>query len=119
VADRAIRARLGRVIGHRTVSLDDERAGSFSNLVGPERVTATEYEYLVAERADVQEFDVILRRLTSARDHEIVVEYLVQQAHGDPSPSHTVADLFGLGRPAVRQVVSRSLRRVRGVTAAC
>jgi hypothetical protein len=118
-ADLAIRARLGRAIGHRTVSLDDERAGSVADLAAPAPSRATEYEALVAERADVQEFDARLRRLTSARDHEIVVEYLVQQAYGDPSPSHTVADQFGLGRPAVRQVVSRSLRRVRGAGAAC
>jgi DNA-directed RNA polymerase specialized sigma24 family protein len=112
-ADRAVRSRIGRAIGHRGIPLDDERAVAAAKRPAPEPVTPLVYEDLMVQRPELGVFDAALRRLASARDHDIVVEYLVQQAYDDPSPSHTVAAQFGIGAPAVRQVVSRALRRVK------
>jgi hypothetical protein len=50
---------------------------------------------------------------TSARDAEVVLLYLQQQASRDPSPSHTVAMLVGRRPDAVRQAFHRSRRRLR------
>ena len=51
--------------------------------------------------------------VASERDRQVVRQYLLQQAYGDPSPSHTVADDFDLTPENVRQIVSRVRRRLR------
>ena len=51
----------------------------------------------------------------TASNRRIVIEYLEQQAAGDPSPAHTVGQVFDLTPAAVRQVCSRTLRKVRAL----
>jgi hypothetical protein len=58
---------------------------------------------------------LLVTTLLTERDRRIVVEYLQQQAAGDPSPSHTVGRMFELAPATVRQVCSRALRKVRAV----
>jgi hypothetical protein len=41
------------------------------------------------------------------RDRQVHVEYRIQAANGDPSPAHTVAELFGLRPDHVRQIDHR------------
>ena len=74
-----------------------------------------EYDELVERDPRFASFDDVLRDCTSERDRRIVVEYLQQQAAGDPSPSHTVGHMFGLTPAAVRQVFSRTMRKLRTV----
>ena len=58
-----------------------------------------------------------LASVTTARDLRVVLLFAVQQAQGDPSPSHTVADATGLQPGNVRQIVSRTRRRLGGLVA--
>jgi hypothetical protein len=110
-ARRAIRAHIARSIGHRTVEFDD---------VAHDRGDAR--EPLALELIDLVErderfatFDDALRACTGDRNRRIVIEYLEQQTAGDPSPAHTVGQMFDLSPPAVRQVCSRTLRKVRAL----
>ena len=58
-----------------------------------------------------------LEDTTSERDREILLAYKLQAALGDPSPAHTVGDAFQLKPATVRQVVKRSLDRLRKLAA--
>jgi len=109
-AERAIHAVVVAGAGHRSVELDDEhhqRPEPYTVVVGREP-----YRQLVAERADVAEFDHVLRQVTSARDYGVYVEYLIQQEFGDRSPANTVARQFELSAANVRQIVCRIRRRL-------
>ncbi len=53
-----------------------------------------------------------LSSVVSARDLRVVLLFTVQQSSGDPSPSRTVADATGLQPDNVRQIVSRTRRRL-------
>jgi hypothetical protein len=53
-----------------------------------------------------------LTSLISSRDLRVVLLFAVQQSQGDPSPSHTVAGTTGLKPDNVRQIVSRTRRRL-------
>ncbi len=56
-----------------------------------------------------------LEAVASPRDGAILLEFGVQAILGDPSPAVTVATLRGMTPEAVRQVVSRTRRRLRGL----
>jgi hypothetical protein len=107
----AIRAEVARSIGHRCVELDDQRHDECQ--AAP--VDMVDYDELVERDPRFASFDDVLRECTTERDHRIVVEYLQQQAAGDPSPAHTVGHMFGLAPATVRQACSRALRKVRKV----
>ena len=53
-----------------------------------------------------------LASVSTGRDLQVVLLFAVQQAQGDPSPSHTVADATGLRPDNVRQIVSRTRGRL-------
>jgi len=59
-----------------------------------------------------------LMSVASDRDLRVVLLFAVQQAQGDPSPSHTVADATGLKADNVRQIVSRTRRGLHGLVEA-
>jgi hypothetical protein len=48
----------------------------------------------------------------SERDATVHLEYRVQKALGDPSPSHTVADMVGLQAANNRQIDNRMRKKV-------
>ena len=108
----AIRAEIARAIGHRCVELDDHRHEADLQTAP---VYMADYDELVERDPRFASFDDVLRGCTSERDRCIVVEYLQQQAGGDPSPSHTVGLMFGLTPAAVRKVVSRAMHKLRTV----
>ena len=107
----AIRAEVARSIGHRCVELDDSQYDGCP----PVPVDMVDYDELVERNPRFASFDDVLRECTSERDRRIVVEYLQQQAAGDPSPSHTVGQMFDLAPATARQVFSRAMRKVRRV----
>jgi hypothetical protein len=53
----------------------------------------------------------------SERDRAVHVEYRVQKAAGDPSPSRTVSAAFGLRPDNVRQIDARMRRKLRALAA--
>lgn len=58
-----------------------------------------------------------LEDVTSQRDREILLAYKLQASLGDPSPANTVGAAFDLKPATVRQVVKRSLDRLRDLAA--
>jgi len=56
-----------------------------------------------------------LELVANARDRAILLEVAVQTEMGDPSPSVTVAAMREMTPAAVRQVVSRTRRRLVGL----
>lgn len=58
-----------------------------------------------------------LERVTGPRNRAITLEVKVQQAAGDPSPAVTVAQQFDMKPDAVRQVVKRTLDKLRALAA--
>jgi len=56
-----------------------------------------------------------LQLVANARDRSILLEVAVQTELGDPSPSVTVAAMREMTPAAVRQVVSRTRRRLHGL----
>lgn len=59
-----------------------------------------------------------LQHVTTARNRTIVLDVKVQAALGDPSPAATVGALHGLRAEAVRQIVKRTLDRLRTLASA-
>ncbi len=118
-AASAIRAAIALEIGHPCADVD------------PDRLLEADAVDLVADQVDDVDLDALAGReprfdlfrravqaSTTHRDQAVVEQYLVQQALGDPSPSHTVAAEFELNPACVRQVVARARRRVRALQAA-
>jgi hypothetical protein len=72
---------------------------------------------VLAELAEGSETVALVRdgldAVASPRDGAILLEFGVQAILGDPSPAVTVATLRGMTPEAVRQVVSRTRRRLR------
>ena len=56
-----------------------------------------------------------LEMVANARDRAILLEVAIQTGMGDPSPSVTVAAMREMTPAAVRQVVSRTRRRLHGL----
>src|SRR5438067_662844 len=104
-----IGAEVARSFGHRCVELDD---GQYDGCP-PAPVDMVDYDELVERNPRFASFDDVLRECTSERDRRIVVEHLQQQAAGDPSPSHTVGQMFDLAPATARQGISRAMRKVR------
>jgi DNA-directed RNA polymerase specialized sigma24 family protein len=120
-ASRAIRAMVYEAVGHRVVELDegsfDEGADSASEVpvpgapTGEDRVVE-EFVHMACRHPFVRLLLEALRGVASERDYEVVLEYVVQRSNGDPSPSHTVAREFDLSPDNVRQIFSRTRRRL-------
>lgn len=111
-AANAIRAAVAREIGHALVDLDEDRLedraaspGSGGGRLDLDELAASDTRFGLFREA--------IAFAGSPRDREIAEQYLIQQALGDPSPSHTVATQFGLTSANVRQIVCRVRRRVR------
>jgi hypothetical protein len=115
-ARAAVRAEVANRIGHRTEVLDLDRL----DRVDREPVTlpasvegSAALDRLAARHPEVAAFTERLDAVASPRDRQVFAEYLLQQSHGDPSPSHTVAAILGLTPANVRQIVCRVRGRVR------
>ncbi len=122
-AYRAVRARIYEVVGHRYVELDDGSFDDVAHADGASGPGSTPWHDLDAEQvlrdvarlvgdARLTFFLEVLRYFVSERDYEVVVEYLVQKYLDDPSPSQTVAGRLGLSDANVRQIASRTRRRL-------
>lgn len=86
-------------------SVDDEEvAATFARLVQEVPVVG-----LVAEACEAA-------RIEAAAMY-CLLEYRIQQDQGDPSPARTLAPRYGITPDALRQRVSRNVRRLRAVVA--
>ena len=120
-ASRAIRAMVYEAVGHRVVELDEgtfdegpdhaPEAPMVGEPTGADRVVE-EFVHLACRHPFVRLLLETLRGVSSVRDYEVVLEYVVQRSNGDPSPSHTVAREFGISSDNVRQIFSRTRRKL-------
>ncbi len=110
-AANAIRAAVAREIGHALAELDDDRFEHQPAESGPGE-THLDLAALASRDRRFGLFREAIAVATSRRDRDIAEQYLIQQALGDPSPSHTIAAEFGLSPANVRQIVCRVRRRV-------
>lgn len=123
-AQHRIRQLVAHHVGQYADSIDDGRLSTTEKL---EHLAATtplaahdngmsELEALARLSASEEVCALLLAALedtTTERDREILLAYKLQAALGDPSPANTVGDAFRLKPATVRQVVKRSLDRLR------
>jgi RNA polymerase sigma factor (sigma-70 family) len=115
-AERAIRAEIGRVVGHRSVPVSDEHVTAIAppDDVSADTVTLT----ALADRNPMVALLLsAVAEIGSPRDQQVFVEYRLQLDLRDPSPSHAVARLFGLSPANVRQIHRRMRVRLNELVA--
>ena len=115
-AERAIRAEVGRVIGHRCVPVTDEHVESIAPALPPDAATVT-LAALAERNPMVALLLAAVAEIGSPRDQEVFLEYRIQLDLGDPSPSHVVAELCGLRSANVRQIYRRMRVRLAELVA--
>lgn len=116
----AIRAAVVREIGHARADVEIDGLDGLGIEWASAAVPGGEVD-LDAMAAGDGRLSLLLQAIAatgSDRDAHVVRQYLIQQALGDPSPSHTVAGEYGLSPDNVRQIVSRVRRKVRRLQAA-
>ena len=123
-----IRQLVARHVGQFADSIDDGRKSTTEKLehlaattpLGAHDNGMSELEALARLSASEKVCALLLAALedtTTERDREILLAYKLQAALGDPSPANTVGDAFRLKPATVRQVVKRSLDRLRKLAA--
>jgi hypothetical protein len=112
-AAKAIRAEVARVVGHRTVTPDEDELGGEPSGATPDApLGADDFRALAARHPLVAQLAEVVAQLGSARDQQVFIEYRLQKELGDPSPSHVVAREFGLTPANVRQIDCRMRRKL-------
>ncbi len=120
-ADRAIRHAVAAHLGNPAVTFDPEVhdvAADLTGAGGPEvpGQPSDELEDLarLAERDPrIALLVEAVRTVGSPRDQQVLWQYRIQLANGDPSPANTVAELFDLRPANVRQIHCRMRRGLR------
>jgi hypothetical protein len=119
----AIRAEIGRAVGHHTVRGDDQDfessdADSDRGNDGDDGMLGTDdFAELARRHPTVALLADAVRSVGSPRDQRIFIQYRLQKGLGDPSPAHVVAAEFGVTPANVRQIDCRMRRRVAAVLA--
>lgn len=114
--------RVHQIVGHwidlhhdaLELSYDDPRDPEWS--IGTEPDMDAVVTVLASGSSTVALLDEALRRVCSDRDRSIVFEVATQRVLADPAAAETVATAYGMKPDAVRQVLSRSLRRLRSLS---
>jgi hypothetical protein len=135
-ARRRIARCVDRLIGHRTVPLDEHlhvveshSSGAYAGSVGYVGVSGLEPDDgrpLCTALAGLSATDARCRLLDDAfdraavspLDREVCLQYAAEQNTGNRSPATTVGAMFALKEPTVRQRVRRSRERLRRLAAA-
>ncbi len=114
-ADKPIRSLVAAEVGHRAVELEPALEGQVST---PSTSVVAELGALANSEPSVALLIEAAQEVGSERDAQVHLEYRVQKALGDPSPSHTVADMVGLHAANVRQIDNRMRKKVAGLISA-
>jgi hypothetical protein len=114
--EKRVLAAVSRFVGQHHDQLDDEILERRAGDDGPDGVLAhvdvDVREVLTgAVSADLAAVRTVAEDL-GWQKMRIFLEYVQQQASGDPSPAHTVATLYGSSPAAVRKTVQRARKRV-------
>lgn len=109
-AYRAIQAEVVAWIGHRSVELDESRIDTARvDAADPPIVRQADVDYarLTGRYPDVSTLLTAVSIVASPKHGEVHLQYRLQTALGDPSPSETVAEMFGLSPANVRKIDQR------------
>lgn len=123
-ARHRVGAVVDRHIGQYASSLDDDGLRELSDTpvavppTGRDRAVREMFEELAAGHPVVAILLEGVELVATERDASIFFEISFQQAHGDPSPANTVAELFDMQPTSIRQQHSRVRRRLRELAAA-
>jgi hypothetical protein len=110
-----VRSVVGGWVGQHADALDDAllEVEAGPDALGHEPDVEALFEHLAQAVPAVAVVREGLAAIASTRDRAILLEVGVQSVLGDPSPAVTVAADRGMSPEAVRQVVSRTRRRLR------
>jgi len=113
-ADKPIRSLVASEIGHRSVEI---KAAEFEPALAESEAPSLDPAVVELRSLADREPTVALlieaaEHVGSERDAKVHLEYRVQLALGDPSPSHTVADMVGLQAANIRQIDTRMRKKV-------
>ncbi len=112
-ADKPIRSLVAAEVGHRSVEFD---AAAFEPAAdcAPQSLdpAVVELRSLAESEPTVALLIEAVEQVGSERDANVHLEYRVQWALGDPSPSHTVAGMAGLEAANVCQIDTRMRKKV-------
>jgi hypothetical protein len=108
-ADKPIRSLVAAEVGHRAVELEPALEGQVSVPAGS---AVAELGALADREPSVALLIEAAQTVGSERDALVHLEYRVQKALGDPSPSHTVADMVDLHAANIRQIDTRMRKKV-------
>jgi hypothetical protein len=111
-AQRAIRSSVAATVGHRTVGHDEDLDAEVNDAPRGVAHPGADDFAAVAHLPEVRLMLDALDTVASERDRAVFLEFRRQKRDGDPSPSHTVAELTGLSSANVRQIVLRVGRRL-------
>lgn len=112
-ARKAIRALVSDEVGHRCDDIDSAEVRAELEAAAPSLdPSAIELRDLAEREPTVALLIEAAEEVGSERDAKVHLEYRVQWALGDPSPSHTVAELSGLAAANVRQIDTRMRKKV-------
>jgi len=114
-ADKPIRSLVAADVGHRSVEFEPAMEGQIS---APPVSAVAELRALAHREPSVALFIAATEEVGSERDVVVHLEYRVQKALGDPSPSHTVADMVGLQAANIRQIDTRMRKKVQRLISA-
>lgn len=110
-ADRPIRSLVAAEVGHRVVEFEPALEGQV--LQRPTTGSAVaELQALADAEPSVALLIEAAQAVGSERDATVHLEYRVQKALGDPSPSHTVADMVDLQAANIRQIDNRMRKKL-------
>ncbi len=108
-ADKAIWSLVSDEVGHRSVEFEPALAQQVAPSLEP---AVVELRSLAESEPTVALLIEAVEIVGSERDAKVHLEYRVQWALGDPSPSHTVAGMAGLEAANVRQIDTRMRKKV-------
>lgn len=111
-AEKPIRSLVAAEVGHRSVDIDDVESAVASIEAPSLEPAVVELHSLAESEPTVALLIEAVEIVGSERDAKVHLEYRVQWALGDPSPSHTVASIAGLAAANVRQIDTRMRKKV-------
>lgn len=113
-ANRAIRSQIALGVGHRVVESVEDRESEVNatGTAGDADLGPADLESLALRYPQIRLALDAVAEVASERDSKVFLLFREQKLLGDPSPSHTVAEQSGLSAANVRQIHSRTMRKV-------
>lgn len=113
----AIAQLVGASAGHRAVEIEDHHLEAVPSYNAGSVEADVGLDELAEQDEVVKKLCQALALVGSDRDQKVHIDYRIQIADGDPSPSHTVAESHGLSPTNVRQIDRRIRVKIKRLAA--